>query len=143
MEFECHVFDTISALTEALMQSFKARTARMEIQNSTFHCEPVWIDIQNPSLQDINILKEYFQLHPLTVEHLLVQESDKWTFFDHYMYMVLLGNNMPGASNENGEDEDELLLQPLKILLFKNFVVTIHTRPIPSLEMVLKRLEAE
>jgi hypothetical protein len=91
----------------------------------------LWIDIQDPSVEDMELIEHVFHLHPLTTEDCLHADTgEKWELFPKYLYIVC-----------SQHEEDEAVL--INIILMKNYVLTIHKQPIQGFDIILKRLEVE
>eukprot|EP00818_Percolomonas_sp_WS_P000112 CAMPEP_0117450956 /NCGR_PEP_ID=MMETSP0759-20121206/8749_1 /TAXON_ID=63605 /ORGANISM="Percolomonas cosmopolitus, Strain WS" /LENGTH=895 /DNA_ID=CAMNT_0005243521 /DNA_START=160 /DNA_END=2843 /DNA_ORIENTATION=+ len=95
---------------------------------------PIWIDIQAPDSSDMDVLGDLFALHPLTVEDCLnpAESGDKYEVMQDIqhksIYLFLVVKNVSDTLN---------------IIIFKNFVITIHLKNIPVLDKVQNRLEVE
>ncbi len=93
----------------------------------------LWVDIEGPGDDEIEMLLEIFQLHPLTVEDcILPNVRPKLEEFEGYLFIVL-----QGLKRENGK----LRTVELDLCLGKNFLITIHSEPVPSLDENIVRVE--
>jgi magnesium transporter len=83
---------------------------------------PIWVDVSDPSRQDIEKLRQAFPLHQLTLEDMSKTGNRvKAEHFNEYLFLVLYGieNDMPFQMN---------------FALGKNFLVTTHKGKISSSE---------
>jgi len=93
----------------------------------------LWVDIENPEDQEIELLLEVFELHPLTVEDCIMPNArPKVEEFDQYLFVVL---------QSLARTENTLRTVELDVCLGKNFLVTIHSEPIKSIEEDCARVE--
>ncbi|KAH7814927.1 putative magnesium transporter [Monocercomonoides exilis] len=78
--------------------------------------KPLWIDLQGePSREEMKKLAYIFNLHPLTVDDIINQDSSaKWELFDTYLFLICY------SKNENG---DEI---PISFVLGETVLVTFH-----------------
>jgi Mg2+ and Co2+ transporter CorA len=114
--------------------------------------EPVWIDVQNPSISDMKMMEKFFGLHPLTTEDIInLDTGEKWELFSEYMFVVFTGQVddevppppsitklLPSSYQHHTSTETQL-----NILVFPDYVITIHDRPIKGLDLLMRRIETE
>jgi magnesium transporter len=82
----------------------------------------LWVDIDNPTAEEIDLLDEVFALHPLTIEDCThISKYPKVEDFGRYLFMVLL------APNPSTLLEDELAAVELDLCMGANWVMTYHT----------------
>jgi magnesium transporter len=82
----------------------------------------LWVDLDNPTPEELSLLDEVFALHPLTIEDCVnVSQFPKFEDFGRYLYMVML---MPDPATLLSE---ELKVVELDACLGANWVVTYHT----------------
>ncbi|WP_422931228.1 magnesium/cobalt transporter CorA [Singulisphaera sp. PoT] len=83
------------------------------------------------------LLRDVFKFHPLAIEDALcethITKLDDW---GEYLYLVF-------HTLEFDEDTDFLRVHELDVFLGKNYVVTFHNTPIPSLQQLHKNIERE
>lgn len=116
---------TIGVTTEhELVQDFTLD----ELKESLF--EWYWVDISNPSIDEQNLLRDYFQFHPLAIEDCLhdlqrpkLDNYDRHTFFVFHTY------------NEKTMEAEEL-----DVFVGGNFVVTFHYEEMHELDDARDRL---
>ncbi|PRP79549.1 hypothetical protein PROFUN_12782 [Planoprotostelium fungivorum] len=78
----------------------------------------LWIDVVSPSQEDLNTLESLLSLHPLTVEDIREQSSEKIEIFDDYLYILV---------RELDTDSGSLAVASnINILLFPHAIVTVR-----------------
>ncbi len=92
----------------------------------------LWVDFEaTPVAQDEPILTQTFHFHPLAVDDALqeshVPKVDDW---DDYLYLVL---HSIAFDSSNGGRIDTI---ELDVFLGRNFIVTHHDQPIPTIQHV-------
>lgn len=97
--------------------------------------EHLWIDLLEPSTDDLAYLRDRFGLHPLAVEeceHSGVRP--KIEEFEDHVYLVFHGiNHNPG--------EDMLQGVEFKVFLWPDRLITVHDRPSTSIRAVQEHLK--
>ena len=93
----------------------------------------VWTDVSDPTSDDFAELGEEFGFHHLSIEDCRNEhQRPKVEEYEGYYFMVLYEAELSGGS-------DRLELRELNIFLGKNYLVTVHSRPIRAIETA-KRL---
>ena len=93
----------------------------------------LWVDIEDPQEADIEILLEVFELHPLTVEDCIMPNvRPKLEDFERYLFIVLQGLK---------RSDGKLRTVELDVCLGRNFLITVHSEPIKSVEDDCARVE--
>src|SRR4029450_3670686 len=93
----------------------------------------VWADVSDPTSQDFEDLAEEFGFHHLSIEDCRNEhQRPKVEEYEGYYFIVLYEAELVGPS-------DRLELRELNIFLGKNYLVTVHSRPIRAIETA-KRL---
>ena len=93
----------------------------------------LWVDIEEPEDEEIELLLEVFELHPLTVEDCIMPNvRPKLEDFERYLFIVL-----QGLKRVDGR----LRTVELDVCLGRNFLVTVHSEPIKSVEDDCARVE--
>jgi magnesium transporter len=83
---------------------------------------PIWVDLSDPSRQDLEKLKQTFRLHQLTLEDMSKTGNRvKIEHFDEYLFLILYGVEKDTPFQMN-------------FALGKNFLVTTHKGKISSFE---------
>lgn len=93
----------------------------------------VWVDIEGPEDSEIELLLEVFGLHPLTVEDCIMPNlRPKLEEFDRYLFMILQGIK---------REDDRLRPVELDVCLGKNFLITVRSERIKSIDDDCTRVE--
>jgi magnesium transporter len=95
---------------------------RIEAQNI------VWADVSDPTSTDFEELAEEFGFHPLSIEDCRNEhQRPKVEEYPGYYFIVLYEAQLAGVN-------DRLELRELNIFLGKNYLVTVHSRPIRAID---------
>jgi len=87
----------------------------------------IWADVSDPTSQDFEELAEEFGFHPLSIEDCQnAHQRPKVEEFTGYYFIVLYEAELAGPN-------DRLELRELNIFLGKNYLVTVHSRPIRAI----------
>ena len=93
----------------------------------------LWVDIEGPEDTEVELLLEVFDLHPLTVEDCIMPNvRPKLEEFERYLFIVLQGLSRV---------EGKLQAVELDVCLGKNFLITIRSGRIKSVEEDCARVE--
>jgi magnesium transporter len=93
----------------------------------------VWADVSDPTSRDFEELAEEFGFHHLSIEDCQnAHQRPKVEEYAGYYFLVLYEAELAGSN-------DRLELRELNIFLGKNYLVTVHSRPIRAIETA-KRL---
>lgn len=88
----------------------------------------VWADVTDPRSEDFLNLAEEFNFHPLSIEDCQrPHQRPKVEEYPGYYFIVLYEAELVG-------ENDELELRELNIFLGKNYLVTVHTKPIRAIK---------
>ena len=88
----------------------------------------VWADVSDPGDEDFLELAEEFNFHPLSIEDCRnAHQRPKVEEYPGYYFIVLYEAELTG-------ERDDLELRELNLFLGKNFLVTVHSRPIRAVE---------
>ena len=88
----------------------------------------VWADVNNPTSRDFEELAEEFGFHHLSIEDCQNEhQRPKVEEYPGYYFIVLYEAELAGPN-------DRLELRELNIFLGKNYLVTVHSRPIRAIE---------
>jgi len=99
--------------------------------------QALWIDVQEPTAENLVFLRDRFGLHPLAVEecdHTGVRP--KIEQFENHLYLVIHGIN-------HNEGEDQLNTVEFKIFLWKDHLITVHDKPSRSIRATQERLQRD
>jgi Mg2+ and Co2+ transporter CorA len=94
-----------------------------------------WLDVQNPSVEEMKMLSKAFNIHPLTNEDIRTQESrEKVELFRTYYFVCF-------RSFENdAESEDYLEAANMYIVVFRGGLLTFHFTNTPHAANVRRRI---
>ena len=88
----------------------------------------IWADVTDPTSQDFEELAEEFGFHHLSIEDCQnAHQRPKVEEYSGYYFIVLYEAELAGPN-------DALELRELNIFLGKNYLVTVHSRPIRAVE---------
>lgn len=107
---------------------------------------PLWLDVTGPPQDELRELSERFDIHPLTVEDIQVQDDrEKCEMFERYLFVVVrtLDQVGPGIVDEWGR----AIPQPVNIYLIifsdSQTILTVHQPRLPHIGQVLSRLDRD
>jgi magnesium transporter len=96
----------------------------------------VWLDIRDPNEQDITLLREEFEFHPLAIEDAVRQkERPKIDAYDGYYFIVFYAINYR-------TDERNIELQPLHLFVGRNYLVSVHRGEFRQVQETITRWRA-
>jgi magnesium transporter len=94
-----------------------------------------WLDIEDPTPQEIQHLGEQLKLHPLTLEDISTfSERPKREHYDGYVSLVVYGADADAKAGGS-------LLREVHMLISGGWVVTLHPSPFGTLDTLQKRLK--
>jgi magnesium transporter len=94
-----------------------------------------WLDIHDPTPDEIKQLGELLKLHPLTLEDISTfSERPKREHYDNYVSLVVYGVDATAAAGES-------LLREVHMLISGGYVVTLHPSPFSIVDELQKRLK--
>ncbi len=96
-----------------------------------------WMDLEKPSKEELAGLQEKYGIHPVVLNELTEQSlRTKVDLYPHYAYMIF---RFPAlVSNGELHETDEL---EVDFIVGKDFIITTHYVPVPSLYSLGKYLE--
>jgi magnesium transporter len=97
-----------------------------------------WVDVERQDDTALALLRERFDFHPLALEDCAkFDQRPKLEEYGTYLFIVVHGFK---ALNERATD-----VEPLEVHAFlgKNYLVTVHAKPIAELDMVWKRVTGD
>jgi len=96
----------------------------------------LWVDLEAPNDFEIDCLVEIFNFHPLAIEDCLSDHHEpKVDDYDEYMFLVMHSLRLVKDAEREVE---ELATIELNIFFGRNYVVTFHKTPVPTIEQTLK-----
>jgi magnesium transporter len=93
----------------------------------------LWVDLFNPTDEELFILTHDFRFHPLSIEDVLSEETrPKVDEYENYLFVIFQTVGQPGG-------EDELAVNDIGIFLTRNGVVTVHSHQIDILDSLFRK----
>jgi magnesium transporter len=93
----------------------------------------LWLDVEAPTAEELDLLAEEFILHPLALEDVTHQgQRPKIDTYEDFYFLVCYDIDYDATSDKIDEHE-------LHIFIGKNFLVTIHYEPIEEIDEVASR----
>jgi Mg2+ and Co2+ transporter CorA len=94
----------------------------LELQAKNTNTVPLWVDIETSSLQDLEIIANYLDIHALTLRTCLRSNArQKLEVFPNYFFLVL------DTMHHHHYCPDQLNL--INIIYFPQMVLTVHQLP--------------
>ena len=96
----------------------------------------IWVDLEDPTEFESEIMIELFNFHPLAIEDCLMDHSEpKLDDYDEHLFLV---------THEMAETADEELKTiELDLFVSKSYVVTFHKAPLPSITQLRDQIRRE
>src|SRR6266487_115393 len=93
----------------------------------------LWLDIWQPTEEDLNAIAHKFHLHPLAIEDATVEhQRPKVEEYENFYFVVFY-------TVGGDEKSQELDLREVDMFLGKNYLITTHQQTIPELDEAEKR----
>ena len=91
----------------------------------------VWIDLEDPNENEIDMLIDKFDFHQLSIEDAIFpQDHPKIEEFEKYVFITLYGITY----------DDIISTQELNIFLGKNYVITFHENKLNSITKLMNKI---
>ncbi|MFH1857287.1 MAG: magnesium/cobalt transporter CorA [Candidatus Omnitrophota bacterium] len=98
----------------------------------------LWVDFTEIDDEDIDLLTEVFNLHPLTVEDFIMANArPKVENFKEYLFLIMFSMECPD------KETDRVRTSELDFCLGKNFLVTAHHEAMPPLAVGKERIKKQ
>lgn len=92
-----------------------------------------WLDVENPSEQDLAKIGEEFHLHPLAIEDASHEhQRPKVEEYEQFYFVVFYTVERP-------QETKQLKIHEIDMFLGKNYLITVHEKPIAELNEVEQR----
>lgn len=99
----------------------------------------LWLDVSDVDDNDIDLLTNVFNLHPLTVEDFIMPNArPKIEEFPDYMFLVVFS-----LQSSNGNRSAKIGTTELDCCLGKNFLITFHTDICSSIGVCKERVKKQ
>ena len=96
----------------------------------------LWLDLQNPQEQSIELLRQEFKFHTLAIEDATRHhERPKLEAFDSYYFMVFYALSYDDAQRR-------LVAQSIGMFIGSNYIVSVHQGEISAINDTIKRWQA-
>ena len=118
-------------------------TLKTSLPNDEFF----WLDIRDPTHDDLLFLESRLRIHPLTIEDIQLYEArEKCEVYDDYLFLSVqlldedeFYGQLRGPLEEAGKYEATPVSPNCYLLVFTNCLVSIHSVPLPFLPQILTR----
>jgi magnesium transporter len=101
----------------------------------------VWLDVERPSDDDLAMLEREFGLHPLATEDLRrPHQRPKLDEYGDQDLVVLFDATIDAG---DADEVRQVRLSQVAMFLGRNFLITVHDRPVRALAEVRRRWERE
>lgn len=98
----------------------------------------LWVDMKDIDDNDIDMLTETFNLHPLTIEDFIMANArPKIENFKDYFFLVMFSMDAPD------KEKGRIKTSELDCCLGKNFLVTVHNNGINTLNTIKERIKKQ
>jgi magnesium transporter len=93
----------------------------------------LWLDLQNPQAQDIELLRQEFKFHPLAIEDATRHhERPKLEAYDNHYFMVFYALSY----------STRLSSQAIGLFIGANYIVSVHAGEITTIDETIRRWQA-
>jgi magnesium transporter len=127
-----------------MFRVMELRAERVEMFEGSEHVAPPeagvlrWIDVTSPDGSHLELLRDRFGLHPLTIEDCArFDQRPKLEEYRDHLFLVTQG------FTAKGERIEELELHELHAFLGRRYLITVHQDDLGALEKVWLRLAGE
>ena len=97
----------------------------------------LWVDIDSTVRSQHALLEKVFHFHPLAIEDTLNPNSRvKFEEYDGFLFIILRGVSLAHST----EDPYDLETKDLYCFLGKQFLVTVHAGPMPSVDRIAESM---
>ncbi|MFZ5478920.1 MAG: magnesium/cobalt transporter CorA [Myxococcota bacterium] len=94
----------------------------------------VWVDIESPTAEDIELLAKRFQFHPLAVEDCIhPQKRSKFERYPTHSFVVI-------QALDRSTPDDPLDTVGIEVFIRPKLVVTVRSQPLTAIDAVTKAL---
>lgn len=92
-----------------------------------------WADFDNPSDSEIDLLRKYFNFHPLSIEDSIYSlNKPKLDYYDEYSFFIL-----------NALHSETLAPTEISLFVNQNFIISFHTESLSEMDEAWKRVTGE
>ncbi|KAI9597720.1 hypothetical protein BDF19DRAFT_434229 [Syncephalis fuscata] len=100
--------------------------------------EPFWLDVTAPTIEEMYMFRNIFQLHPLTVEDILTEDTrEKCELYANYYFCCF--------RTFDPNPQSDYFMQPINVfnIVTSNFILSFHHQSCHHSENVLYRLQRQ
>lgn len=98
----------------------------------------VWIEAYKPDIDEMNMLKDKFTLHPLAVEDCFTLDGNlKLDTYDDHSFIVF---SAPVAKKNKRKSASKFRARHLFIFFSRDFVITVHHKSVPYLDTLYDKV---
>ncbi len=121
-------------------QPLKKEVSRTEMFSALKDPESLlWVDLEDPTDFETELLVEIFNFHPLAIEDCLCDHSEpKMDDYEEHLFIVVHAVNI---ERDEEKELDQLMSRELNIFFGKNYIVTLHKTPIKTMSQVRLGIE--
>jgi magnesium transporter len=92
-----------------------------------------WLDMENPTEQELAAISDMFHLHPLAIEDATTEhQRPKVEDYEQFYFVVFYSVKLDSASQD-------LFVGEVDMFLGKNYLITVHYKPLSDLEEAERR----
>ncbi|WP_421384318.1 magnesium/cobalt transporter CorA [Bacillus salacetis] len=90
-----------------------------------------WVDFNQPDGKEVQLLRDFFQFHPLAIEDCLedFSERPKLDFYDNYFFLLL-----------HTIDAKTFDFHEVNMFVSDQFIVTFHKQPVKVVEKIWRKI---
>jgi magnesium transporter len=94
-----------------------------------------WLDLEDPSEEDVLALARIFHFHPLALEDVRnFNQRPKLDDYDNYAFLVFYA-----AHERDADDQD--LLREMHLFVSGGYLITLHRDPLPAIDEQRSKIE--
>ena len=92
-----------------------------------------WVDFDNPSESEIDLLRKYFNFHPLSIEDCIFSlNKPKLDYYDGYSFFIL-----------NALKRDTLGPTEISLFVNQNYIISFHTESLSEIDEAFQRVTGD
>ncbi|KAJ3406284.1 CorA metal ion transporter [Chytridiales sp. JEL 0842] len=127
--------DTTGTLRSEYFEELDLRGVGMGVLE-VLESGPFWLDVCNPSNEEMHMFTRVFGIHPLTTEDILTSDTrEKCEVFPNYYFITI--------RSFDGDEYSMTYLHPINvyIVVFRECVLSFHMSPVAHPNNVLRRID--
>lgn len=99
----------------------------------------LWLDLEHPDPKEIEILREEFNFHPLSIEDSIhAQQRPKIESYESYYFFVFYAIGW-GRSTSESDEKERVQAQQVAMFAGQNYLVTVHQRSVGEITDTQRR----